>query len=357
MCTRSTRRIGIGDMASIKDVAERAGVSTATVSHVVNETRKVRPETRLRVLNAIQELGYSPTVSARTLASGRLNLFGLIVSDLGNPFFPDLATAFQTQAHLHDFDALVMSANFDQELTASCVKRMLALQVPAVAVMTSQVHPQVSEHLVANRVCAVYMDLGRIGPFVSNISIDYEQGVTAAVSHLRSLGHRRIGFIGGSVYLHSVARRKAAFLACTSRAGDLETANVDCDEYSMQSAYIACSKLLSRFSPTAIISLNDITAIGAMHCALDRGLNVPGDLAIVGFDDIAFAEFAHPSLTTVNIPRSLIGKLAFQALSELLAEPDRPGREYRVETRLVVRESTAPPQTVEIVNEHRGSNT
>jgi len=329
-------------MASIKDVAEKAGVSTATVSHVVNKTRIVRPETRLRVLKAIKQLGYRPSVAARSLASGKTSLFGLVVSDWCNPFFPEVATAFQAQAHLHDFDALVMSANFSREQTANCVRRMLALHVPAVALMTSQADAEVAAQLVASRVCAVYMDLGHVGPYVSNICIDYEQGVSAAVDHLRSLGHRRIGFIGGSVYLPSVARRKRAFLSAAEHAGDLETATVDC-EYSMRGGYIGCSKLLSRFSPTAIVSLNDVAAIGAMHCAFDRGMRVPGDLAIVGFDDITFAEFAHPSLTTVNIPRSLIGTLAFQALAELLAEPGRPGREYRVETRLVIRESTAVP--------------
>jgi DNA-binding LacI/PurR family transcriptional regulator len=108
---------------------------------------------------------------------------------------------------------------------------------------------------------------------------------------------------------------------------------------------MACAKLLTRFAPTAVVAVSDVAAIGAMHCAFDRGLKVPGDLSIVGFDDIFFAEFAHPALTTVNIPRSEVGTLAYRALTKMQSAVDRCGEEYRVATSLVVRESTAPLPT------------
>ena len=185
-----------------------------------------------------------------------------------------------------------------------------------------------------------------MGPFVSNILVDYEHGVAAAVEHLLALGHRRIGFIGGSAELRSVARRQEAFLARAAGVEDLEIATAECD-FTMQGGYVACARLLARLSPTAIVAVNDVVAIGAMHCASDRGLNVPGDLSIVGFDDITFAEYAQPALTTVRIPRSTIGRLAFQALMEMLSGPDHAGREHGVETSLVVRESTSAPAKVE----------
>ena len=337
-------------MATIKDVAELANVSTATVSHVVNNSRKVNPETRSRVLEAIQKLGYSRNAAARSLVTGRAHLFGMIVSDFCNPFFPEVAAAFQEQALLNDVDALVMNANFDPHRTVSCVRRLLGLQVPAIALMTSQIDPQVCDLLVQNNVSAVYLDLGNVGPFVSNVLVDYERGVGAAVEHLLALGHRRIGFIGGSAELRSVARRQEAFLARTAGVEDLEIATAECD-FTMQGGYVACARLLARLAPTAIVAVNDVVAIGAMHCASDRGLSVPGDLSIVGFDDITFAEYAQPALTTVRIPRSTIGRLAFQALTEMLSGPGHTGREHGVETSLVVRESTGAAARVEEIQE------
>jgi DNA-binding LacI/PurR family transcriptional regulator len=270
----------------------------------------------------------------------------MIVSDLCNPFFPEIAAVFQKQALINDVDALVMSANFDTHRVGSCVRRMLGLQVPGMALMTSQIDPQVSDLLLQNKVCAVYLELGRVGPFVSNILVDLEHGVKAAVEHLVALGHRRIGYIGGTLELRSVARRQEAFLACTTAIGGLEVATAECD-FSMQGGYVACARLLARLAPTAVLAVNDLAAIGAMHCVFDRGLSVPGDLSIVGFDDISFAEYAHPALTSVRINRSTIGRLAFQALTEMLDDPEHPGKEHRVETSLMVRESTAAPAGVE----------
>lgn len=333
-------------MATIRDVAALANVSTATVSHVVNESRRVNAATRARVLDAIRRLGYSRNAAARSLATGRPHLFGMIVSDFCNPFFPEVAAAFQEQALLNDVDALVMNANFDPHRTLSCVRRLLGLQVPAVALMTSQIDPQVCDLLAQNKVSAVYLDLGRVGPFVANVLVDYERGVGAAVEHLAALGHRRIGYIGGSAELQSVARREAAFLASAGAAEGLEISTADCD-FTMQGGYVACARLLARLAPTAVVAVNDVVAIGAMHCASDRGLSVPGDLSIVGFDDLTFAEYAQPALTTVRIPRTTIGKLAFQALMEMLSGPEKVGREHGVETALVVRDSTGVPAGVE----------
>src|SRR5262245_36001063 len=154
-------------MATIKDVASLAKVSAATVSHVVNNSRKVNVDTRARVLSAIRQLGYSRNAAARSLVTGRTNLVGIVVSDLFNPFFAEIAAVFQSQALLNDVDAIVMSADFDPHRTVSCVRRLLGLQAPGIALMTSQIDPQVSDLLVQNRVAAVYLDLGQAGPFVS----------------------------------------------------------------------------------------------------------------------------------------------------------------------------------------------
>jgi len=326
---------------SIRDVAARAGVSTATVSHVLNGTRGSRPETRQRVLDAIQALGYSQNQAGRDLARGRSSLLGLIISDIRNPFFPEVTAAFQEQALLNNMDALVLNTNYDSQRTLNSVKRLMGLQVPGVAVLTSQIDPAVMDILAEHHIAAVYLDLGRVDPSVSNILLDYEHGIGEALEHLTKLGHRQIAYIGGPLALHSAQRRKNAFLERAVQMGLEAPATIDAD-FTVKGGYYACAKLLAgSTNPTAIVAGNDLTAIGVLHRAYDGGLRVPEDLSVVGFDDILFAEYTQPALTTVSVPRVEIGRVAFQALWTMMADPSRAGREYRVGTKLIARQTTA----------------
>ena len=328
--------------ASIKDVALRAGVSTATVSHVLNGTRGTRPQTHQRVLAAIQDLGYSRNHAARNLATGRSTFFGLLISDIRNPFFPEVTAAFQEQALLHNMDALVLNTNYDAHRTLNSVSRLVGLQVPAVAVLTSQIDPAVMDTLASREIAAVYLDLGRVDRRISNILLDYEHGIAEALEHLTRLGHRRIAYIGGPTHLHSAQRRKKAFMESAVQKGlDPEHA-IDAD-FTVAGGYFACSKLLKARAPTAIVAGNDLTAIGILHRAYDGGLAVPRDLSVVGFDDILIAEYAQPALTTVAVPRTEIGKVAFEALWTMVTDPAAGGREFRLGTRLVIRQSSTPP--------------
>jgi LacI family transcriptional regulator len=330
---------------SIRDVAARAGVSTATVSHVVNGTRGSKPETRQRVLTAIQELGYSQNQSGRDLARGRSSLLGLIISDIRNPFFPEVTAAFQEQALLNNMDALVMNTNYDAHRTLNSVKRLLGLQVPGVAILTSQIDPAVVSMLADHRIAAVYLDLGRVDASISNIVLDYEHGIDEVLEHLTKLGHRRISYIGGPLHLASAQRRKNAFLERAIQMKLEAPATIDSD-FTVKGGYFACSKLLTGKVPTAIVAGNDLTAIGVLHRAYDGGLRVPEDLSLVGFDDILFAEYTQPALTTVSVPRVEIGRVAFQALWSMMADPMRTGREYRVGTKLIARQTTAVAKTL-----------
>lgn len=328
-------------MATIKEVAEKAGVSVATVSYVLNDTQKVRPETAQKVLAAVRELGYAPNTAARSLAVGRSSIVGLVVPDIGNPFFPEITKAFQDAASLSGLETIVMNTNYDVHRTRNTVDRLVSLQVPGAAFLTSQVDASIREALAAKGICAVYMDHGVAGRRISNIAIGYRQGVLAAVAHLLELGHRRIGFIGGPSHGASAQLRKQAFLEGIGAAPDVEIRVVDGD-FTVQGGYFSCSKLLNGFPATAVMAANDLMAIGAMHCAYDRQIPVPSELSIVGFDDITFAQFTQPALTTVAVPRLEIGRIAFESLWALIADTSRPGSEYQVETRLVVRQSTAP---------------
>lgn len=327
---------------SIKDVARRAAVSTATVSHVLNGTRSTRPLTRERVLAAIRDLGYSQNQSARNLARGTSSLLGLIISDIRNPFFPEVTAAFQDEALAHDMDALVLDTNYDPQRTLNSVQRLVSLQVPGVALLTSQIEPSIVSLLAERGVVAVYLDLGKVDRAVSNIVIDYENGIGQALDHLTALGHQRIAYIGGPVTLPSAARRKQAFIDTAQRLGLDPSRLIDAD-FTVKGGYAACGELLGADAPSAIIGGNDLTAIGVLHRAYDSGLRVPEDLSVVGFDDILFAEYTQPALTTVAVPRSEIGRIGFQALWSMLSDPERNGREFHLDTRLCSRHSAGPP--------------
>lgn len=327
---------------SIKDVAARAGVSIATVSHVLNGTRPTRQHTRDRVLHAVRELGYAQNQAARNLARGRSTLLGLLVSDVRNPFFPDIIAGFQDQALAHDMDALVLNTNYDPQRTLNSVRRLMGLQVPGVAILTSQIDPSVIDMLAEHRIAAVYLDLGRVSQSISNIMLEYEQGIVDALEYVTQLGHRRVAYIGGPLLLKSAQRRKRAFLETAAQLG-LEGAQAIDADFTVKGGYFACSKLLTGSMPTAILAGNDLTAIGILHRAYDGGLRVPDDLSVIGFDDIVFAEYTQPALTTVSVPRNEIGKVAFQALWGMMSDGDQAGREFRVTTSLVIRQSAAPP--------------
>jgi LacI family transcriptional regulator len=172
--------------------------------------------------------------------------------------------------------------------------------------------------------------------------VNYEQGIHEAIEHLCSLGHTRIGFISGPVSLPSIQRRKQAFIEKMPKELSRPLAIIDSDG-SFQGGYFCCSKLLSASPLTAIICANDLIALGAVHCARDKGLRIPEDLSVVGFDNTVIATYSYPALTAVQNPRDVIARLAIEAIREMMESPTHKGQGYEVPTELIVRESTAPP--------------
>jgi LacI family transcriptional regulator len=156
-----------------------------------------------------------------------------------------------------------------------------------------------------------------------------------------SLGHKRLGYIGGPVHLLTARRRRQAFLDIATSSG-AEVLVVD-SEFTPQGGYYGASRLFLVFSPTAIIAGNDMCAIGAMHWAFDQGIRIPSQLSIIGYDDISFAPFTQPPLTTVALPRTELGRAAFQALKDMSENPSRMGKAYPLHPALMIRQSTAPP--------------
>ncbi|QNI32341.1 LacI family DNA-binding transcriptional regulator [Alloacidobacterium dinghuense] len=329
---------------NIKEVAKLAKVSTATVSRTINGSDKVTPETAERVRRAIETLKFYPNTYARALGSGRSSLYGLIISDLTNPFFPELVKSFEEIAVQHGQEVLIANTNYDPHRMEVCVSRMLQRKVDGVAIMTSEMTEHLVEELAVRRIPLAFLDTAIPQKGVSNILVDYAVGIDAAVEHLTSLGHRAISFIAGPVSLTSARIRKRAFIHCLERNRiKLDPHFMEEGNHRTDGGYEAMCRLLDlKVRPTAVLTSNDMTAIGAMVAISERGLEIPKDISIIGFDDIELSSFTKPPLTTVRLSRQEIAKMAFRALYNTYQSGAAKGAQYPIETSLIVRQSTGP---------------
>jgi LacI family transcriptional regulator len=329
---------------SIHEVAKRAKVSIATVSRTINGVPTVAPQLSRRVWKVIEELGYYPNTQARALVSGRSRIFGLIVSEITNPFFPEIVQGFEDMAVQHNYEVLLTSTVHDSKRMAHAVRRMIERRVEGVAIVTFGMEEALLENLKSRNVPLVFIDVGPSLSRISNIRIDYLHGIRQAVQHLAALRHQRIAFISGPLTLKSAGARKRAFTQAMGEIGlPVRPEYLIEGNHTMESGIAAMKKLLALPErPTALLCSNDMTAIGAMRESYDEGVVIPDDLSVVGFDDIRFAQFVTPPLTTVRMSQTEIARLAFNAL---LADVERKtpapsGSEYTLTTTLVLRKST-----------------
>ncbi|HEX8708951.1 MAG TPA: LacI family DNA-binding transcriptional regulator [Pyrinomonadaceae bacterium] len=333
----------------IKDVAREAGVSTATVSHVINKTRFVSEVTREKVMGAIERCNYYPNAHARSLASGRSNTFGLLISDISNPFFPELVKSIEAAAFENGHDVILSNTDYDDGRTVNNVQRFIERNVAGVALMTSELDPALIEELARRRVPVVFLDIGSAGVCMSNIVVDYEAGIGEAISHLVWLGHRRIAYVGGPARLRSAARRLEAFRESLAyQLPECGPPAIYEGDFRLEGGRRAARELLGATElPTAVVVANDMMALGVMQECQERGLSVPDDISIVGFDDIAFAALSNPPLTTVCLPRVELGRKVVEALMAIIEHTDQQGVEINIPTHLVLRDSTAPAREAE----------
>jgi LacI family transcriptional regulator len=331
----------------IRDVARRAKVSTATVSRTVNQVATVDAQLAKRVWKAIEELGYYPNRQARALVSGRSRVFGLIVSEITNPFFPEIVQTFETLAVEQHYEILLTSTIHDPKRMELAVRRMIEGRVDGVAILTFGMEEDLLEHLRFRNLPLVFVDIGPKAPRVSNIRVDYADGIRQAVQHLAALRHERIGFIAGPLRLRSAMARKDAFQASMKEIGlPVKPDFLVEGDHRLEGGKRALKKLAElRERPTAVLCSNDMTAIGVMREAFELNIKVPQDLSVIGFDDIRMAEFLTPPLTTVQMSQSELARLAFEALlKEVKRETPIPeGSEYVLKTHLVLRNSTTFP--------------
>jgi LacI family transcriptional regulator len=338
MSVRTTsRRVRIGD------VAEQAGVSTATVSHVINNTRFVTESTRNRVLRAIENCNYYPNAHARSLASGRSHTVGLLVSDISNPFFPELVKSIEVAASERGYDIILANSNYDSSRTSHYVRRMVGRGVAGVLVMTSEVDQQLIDELIDLDVPVVFYNLEATGGRISNVIVDCEIGIDEALGHLVSLGHSKIAHLSGPQATRAGSQRLAAFQSCVARYIPDSLPLIYEGDFRVEGGRRAASEILALNGlPTAIVAANDMMALGLIKEFRSAGLSIPRDISVIGFDDIAFAALSDPPLTTVSLPRMELGRRVVEALMMTIERAGQSALEFHVSTHLLTRGSTAP---------------
>ncbi len=330
------------------DIARRAGVSQAMVSYVVNGNEKVKipDETRQRILAAMTELEYVPNALARGLRSGRTKTIGLIVPDNANPFFAEIARVIESIGFDNGFSVILCNSDYDLAKEDAHVDVLLAKQVDGVIFCSSGGTGEAQQKLRAGKTPLVTIDHDIAGLQTGSVRIDYQLGGQLATRHLLDLGHRRIGCITGPTQFTSSAERLDGYIKTLLEAGlRVDSALIVPGDFRIRGGEDAMLQLLRLPQPpTAVFAFNDLMAIGAMQGARIHGLQVPGDVSIVGFDDIPLAQALYPALTTIAQPISEIARIVMEVfLNQVEARSAKDADRFVLHPTLVVRDSTRAP--------------
>jgi len=329
---------------NLREIASRAKVSIATVSRTINRVPTVRPAIARRVQKVIDEVGYYPNIHARALVSGRSRIFGLVISEMTNPFFPEIAQTFADLAVEHKYEVLLSSITDDLSRLEIAARRMIELRVDGVAILTFGREDALIEAFRLHQVPAVAIDIEPSEPLLKTLRIDYCHGIRQAVQHLAALGHTGIAFVSGPTHLRTALARRIAFQGCMDEIGlSVSPEFLIEGDHTMEAGMKAMATLAaSSVRPSAVICSNDMTAIGIMREAFELSLEIPRDLSVVGFDDTHFAQFTTPPLTTVRMSQAEIARTAFRALLDSAAsQRSRTSRDFgTITTELVLRRST-----------------
>ena len=328
------------------EIARLAKVSTATVSRAINHVSTVDPQLAKRVWKIVDEVGYYPNTHARALVSGKSRIFGLVVSEITNPFFPEIVQTFEELAVQNDYEVLLTSTVHDTKRIKSSVRRMIEQRVDGIAILTFGMEECLFGDLRIRKVPLVFVDVAPDAASASNIRIDYLNGIRLAVRHLADLCHTRISFVAGPSMLKSALARKEAFTKSMAEIGlEVVPELIVPGDHTINGGMRAIRELMSlRERPTAVLCSNDVMAIGVLREAFEIGVRIPDELSVVGFDNIKLSEFVTPPLTTVELSQTDLARIAFRALMKATAqqsESDR-GIEYQLTTTLILRRSTAP---------------
>jgi LacI family transcriptional regulator len=332
--------------ATLRDVATTAGVHPATASRALNPATRplVSEDTAQRVLDAAERLGYRPNPVARSLRTRRSSTVGVLIPDLNNPLFPPMLRGVEDMLAGHGYVALIGNTDGDPDRERMVFDQMRARHVDGFVLATATLRDAILDEATGADLPVVLMNRTAAGYPFSAVSVDNEQGVRAAVAHLVSLGHTRIGYIAGPQRISTGVSRLRGFTDGT-RSHDLEVGPdqiVYATAYTVEEGVRCCASLLSRRGDlTAVMAANDMLAVGCYTALEDRGLRCPEDISVIGFNDMPFIDRLRPPLSTIRFPHYQLGAEAAQLLLERIGGMAGPQKILYLAPELVARGSTA----------------
>jgi DNA-binding LacI/PurR family transcriptional regulator len=332
--------------ATSHDVAKQAGVSVATVSRVLNASPHVSPNARRKVLRAVKALNFQPNRTAQRLRAKQSKVIGLIISDIQNPFFTSVVRGIEDVAYANGYSVVLCNSDEDPAKEKLYINVMRAETVAGVILAsTTESNPLVGE-LLDHRIPVIAMDRRIKNRSIDSVLVSNLRGARAAVIHLIKQGHRRIGFIGMPLTRTPGKERLAGYENALREHGlAVSRQFVRIADAKQLGGHDATLELLSRQSNiTALFVANNLMTLGALNAIRERGLKIPDDISLVGFDDMPWAALLQPPLTVVAQPTYELGKQAAELLLERLQKPDKPVTNVQLETTLIVRGSSGKPR-------------
>ena len=329
-------------MIKMRDVAEHAGVSVSTVSHVINETRHVSTDTRQRVLGAMNALNYQPNRLARSLRVKKTQTIGMIVPDSSNPFFSEIARHIEDYCFEQGYSVILCNSDGDLDKELFYANVLVEKQVDGILFVAVGLSEDNILSLNAQHIPTMLVDRHIPKLALDSVLVNNRKGGWLATEHLIERGHQRIGCITGFSGLTPSSERVMGYhQALEERGLSIDESLIVQGDFHFKSGYDRTQQLLDlKKPPTALFCGNDLMAIGAMRAAVERGLNIPDDIAFVGFDDIPIAQFMNPPLTSVTQPLKKLGRLSSQLLIDRIQQDDVEVTQHMLEVDLVVRQSS-----------------
>ncbi|MDB6001295.1 MAG: LacI family transcriptional regulator [Rhizobacter sp.] len=328
-------------MSTIRDVALLAGVSITTVSHVVNNTRRVSADRSARVQAAIAQLGYQPNAVARSLRVNETRMFGMIVPDNSNPYFAEIARSIEDASFEFGYSVILCNSDEDAFKERAYLELLVEKRVDGIAFVATGNHADGLDAIAARGLPVVLVDRDVDSDAWDSVLVHNYKGGREAVAHLIQLGHRHIGCISGPRGLGPSGERVRGYRAAL-RAADIaaDPARIVEGDFHAEGGYHSMRELLRRDPAiSAVFACNDMMAVGALRALGEQGLRTPQDVALVGFDDIALASYTQPALTTIAQPYQEIGRRVTQLLVDRANGGTAAPERIRLEPRLVVRAS------------------
>ena len=330
----------------LEDIAKETGFSISTVSRVLsNSTYPVSEQIREQVMRVAETMGYKPNIAARSLRTDRTDTIGIIVDDLLSPFTPPIVRGIQDYLREHDFLSLIVNSDWDPDQEQAAIKTLLSRPVDGI-IFVEYSHQTTSDALQRSNKPRVFVHRLFGSPIKNSVVPDDYYGASLATEHLIKLEHRRIGYINGPENWHTCRARLDGYRE-TLAAHQLlfDSGLVQPGDWEIESGYAAAKNLLKLDKrPTAIFAANDLMALGAIYAIQDSGLNVPDDLAVIGYDNRNFTKTFRPRITTVSMPVIEMGGVAAELLLRQIAAGRKEEEEIKVKGQLIIRETCGTPE-------------